>query len=719
MRELPADQCPQLDELRAETQRLSEEESGVSESESSPGNDVADADTSEHQAFVFGYRSCDVDLKSLHPLPSQIPYMWQVFQENVDPLIKVLHIPTMNKLIRQIRHSLDSLTPPTEALMFAIYYAATISLDDDEVKTNFMAEKSVLVGQYRFAVEQALARAEFLTSSDMTTLQAFLLFLVLVRRNNDTRFAWTLTGLAIRIAHSVGLHRDGTNFSNLSVFEVEMRRRLWWAICIVDLRAAEDQGTDLNIIDRTFDTQFPLNINDADIDNDSTTFPAAREGPSDMTFSLIRYEICSLARRLHTASTVTGAAYPSDAASSLEERERMIREVYARVENKYLKHSSSEGNPIYWVAANIARVIVSKMTLVVYQPVLFPTPGNENLAIDIRDRLFTAATEIFEYNHLLSTDPRTGQWRWLFQTYTQWHALAYILMEMLRRPWSASVERGWAALNSVFSNLKYLDIEKMLDNTAVWLPFKTLYAKARKHREAEIERLKADPQAAIALDMEDRTRSPPSTFSAMPGSIKNIISRERWRKLVGDPPLPPVSTQPPRPPTPSDIRGPVGPAVQEPEARPGGVERATQFMHAVFSQPTFEPSEIFPTAFSEEMATDLARDAVFGFGSEDMPRQDATLATYQSNPAPAVGMTPSQPGTSTSESPLVNEIRNDNPPPWLWGESYHPPNTFPTNPQPAEAADVSMDENIDWQNFGENLRGLASSSTGGIWSSHI
>jgi hypothetical protein len=45
----------------------------------------------------------------------------------------------------------------------------------------------------------------------------------------------TLTGLAIRIAHSLGLHRDGTNF-DVSPFDTEMRRRCWWQICVLDVR---------------------------------------------------------------------------------------------------------------------------------------------------------------------------------------------------------------------------------------------------------------------------------------------------------------------------------------------------------------------------------------------------------------------------------------------------------------------------------------------------
>jgi hypothetical protein len=96
-----------------------------------------------------------------------------------------------------------------------------------QVRTNFGVEKDTLLRQYRFGVEQALARARFLNTNEIVTVQAFVLFLVCVRRHDDTRFVWSLTGLALRIAQSLGLHRDGTKFG-LSPFDTEMRRRLWW-----------------------------------------------------------------------------------------------------------------------------------------------------------------------------------------------------------------------------------------------------------------------------------------------------------------------------------------------------------------------------------------------------------------------------------------------------------------------------------------------------------
>ena len=135
-----------MDEIRRESENLTEEESEGSDVETSPESAIVqDKMSSSHQAFILGYRSVDVDLRPLHPLPSQIPFMWQIFQENVDPIVKVLHVPTMNRLIRDVRNNLDTLTPPTEALMFSIYYAAMTSMNDEEVR---VMPRSLVLGSY-------------------------------------------------------------------------------------------------------------------------------------------------------------------------------------------------------------------------------------------------------------------------------------------------------------------------------------------------------------------------------------------------------------------------------------------------------------------------------------------------------------------------------------------------------------------------------------------
>jgi hypothetical protein len=64
-----------------------EDESGSSPAASAPFPE--DTDLQDHHSFVMGYSSSKVDLRALHPLPSQILFYWETYKENVDPLVKV------------------------------------------------------------------------------------------------------------------------------------------------------------------------------------------------------------------------------------------------------------------------------------------------------------------------------------------------------------------------------------------------------------------------------------------------------------------------------------------------------------------------------------------------------------------------------------------------------------------------------------------------------
>ncbi|KAF2787266.1 hypothetical protein K505DRAFT_223062, partial [Melanomma pulvis-pyrius CBS 109.77] len=49
---------------------------------------------------------------------------------------------------------------------------------------------------------------------------------------------WLQLGVAIRMAQGLGVHRDGSNFG-LRPIEIEVRRRIWAQICVLDVRFAE------------------------------------------------------------------------------------------------------------------------------------------------------------------------------------------------------------------------------------------------------------------------------------------------------------------------------------------------------------------------------------------------------------------------------------------------------------------------------------------------
>jgi hypothetical protein len=76
------------------------------------------------------------DLRKFHPLPSQIPFLLGVFSESVNCVAQIVHMPTVTKIVRHFPGSdAACLTPANEALMFSIYYAAIVAMEEDDVSS--------------------------------------------------------------------------------------------------------------------------------------------------------------------------------------------------------------------------------------------------------------------------------------------------------------------------------------------------------------------------------------------------------------------------------------------------------------------------------------------------------------------------------------------------------------------------------------------------------
>ena len=96
------------------------------DNESSPEAQECSPAENNQQSFVLGYNSSTVDLRPLHPLPSQLPFYFQVYVEKVDPVLKMLHKPSLEKMMKEAADDLDSVGRSQEALLFGIYFAVIV-----------------------------------------------------------------------------------------------------------------------------------------------------------------------------------------------------------------------------------------------------------------------------------------------------------------------------------------------------------------------------------------------------------------------------------------------------------------------------------------------------------------------------------------------------------------------------------------------------------------
>lgn len=283
--------------------------------------------------------------------------------------------------------------------------------------------------------------------------------------------------LAVRLAHALGLHREGSK-TGLSPFEQELRRRLWWGITTLDIRCAQDLGSDQMILPSTFNTKMPLNINDSDLDPTSTQPPIERQVFTEMTKSRLSHVVFHAGAYIYRSPPVKDEAGATVA--SVEDKVKAMVRLEKEIEKEILS-KCDPSQPVAWTATVVAQLIMRRVRLSVYHPL-----QHGNQVIDrpkvSRDELLRTAVENLEFAHLLDTEPIAARYRWFFNTFVQWHALAATLAELCIQTEGELVERAWRVVDVVFEDWA----ERIADspNGMLWRPIKKLKSKAQATREA-------------------------------------------------------------------------------------------------------------------------------------------------------------------------------------------------------------------------------------------
>ncbi|CAH0044599.1 unnamed protein product [Clonostachys solani] len=114
-----------------------------------------------------------------------------------------------------------------------------------------------------------------------------------------------ILSLTIRLAMRAGYHRDPSHYSQISIFEGEVRRRSWSYLVQLDILFASYLGLPRHISDRRTDTALPSNIADEDLQLDITSLPPLRnpEEPSAISFLNYREQLCKILGQITDCTT--------------------------------------------------------------------------------------------------------------------------------------------------------------------------------------------------------------------------------------------------------------------------------------------------------------------------------------------------------------------------------------------------------------------------------
>jgi hypothetical protein len=367
------------------------------------------------------------DLFQLQLEPDQTKTCWSTFKAYLDPVLKVVHKPTVEQIIQKVdnKHDLDQ---SETALLLTVYFSAITIMLESQIQHHFGTAKSSLLKIYTLAAENALLRCELSATQNIVTLQAITLFVTLNLKINRTKQEWALMEISSRLACPF--------VSRLSPFENEIQNRLAWHIWYLNYRAAKDRGTG-SITPEPATHLMPLNINDSDLEASMVLDPISSRGWTDMSFALIRFELARVTAQLKGPLTI-------------EQKEELINQCERKISSHYLNHCIDD-SPLHWLAHHVTYVHIQEMRfeLVVQQAVV---PARSRQVRGGGDQLLLSALDILDLPRRLRNEAPSAHWTWLLPAFHQFLPLQFLLFELCRRsPKVNVVEYAWKVAESGFS----------------------------------------------------------------------------------------------------------------------------------------------------------------------------------------------------------------------------------------------------------------------------
>ncbi|KAI4251182.1 MAG: hypothetical protein LQ352_005019 [Teloschistes flavicans] len=378
---------------------------------------------------------------------TELDMLYHQYFKAVDPLAHLLHKPTFDRQFCRVmlgQHPSKTATKSFTALVLAMCFAAAVSLTNSQPQVHFQTNKAALVEKLKLATERALSAAQHMKSLKLVTMQAFTIYLIPQCRGEISRSQTSLVGALVRLAQCAGLHRDASN-TDTSPLECHVRSLLWYQICFLDLHTCEAQGPQPMIHDDDFDTPLPANVNDLAFD--VATVPVPSTDWTDVTFSLLRFEITEVHKSIfrERMSLNRKATDLSTVRSNLDSRVQAIK-------SKYLDHLDDQ-IPIQRCAKLTATSLLSRCTPMLLQ-IFFNLDDFSDMQRQLQHDILTSSLDLMEASATLETATDLAVWAWYAPTYQQYHSifipLVLLYTDMVPPANLPDADRASAMINHVF-----------------------------------------------------------------------------------------------------------------------------------------------------------------------------------------------------------------------------------------------------------------------------
>ncbi|KAM7209103.1 hypothetical protein V8F20_000712 [Naviculisporaceae sp. PSN 640] len=462
--------------------------------------------------YFFGQVVQSPDLVNFLPSQTTGDKLIMRYFEAVHPIARCVHRPSFEPIYASFWDEVNQGFEPrasVQALVFAAWFSAAVSLRDDTDAAQIAGTAAgglfftrfQLIENMKVGTEAALSKANFLRTTKVETMQAFVMYMLPLCRDEVSRAHSVLVGAAVRMAECMGLHRDGQAYG-LDPLETQVRRLIWHQLCFLDIRTCEAQGPKPGIRRDDYDTTLPLNVEEDELTNmtwSSVPPSAASSSPEKWTsnlLSIIRFEINEMMRIIWSDRRKIEIA---------QARKTNLAAVLVKIENfrkrmleKY-EHLLDDKVPIQLYTKLVMNLLMYRLRAMVLHP--YHTNTSNPMPDRLTNVLLMSGVMIIEISMHLEKSPLFNtQWGWYTGAYQQYQMALLLATEIYYRPDGAHsnggengdgsgdssrlVDRIWGCLDYVFNldssmdraQKSYLILDEIGTKTSVYMGLRKMRA---------------------------------------------------------------------------------------------------------------------------------------------------------------------------------------------------------------------------------------------------
>ncbi|KAK2762312.1 hypothetical protein FQN54_001322 [Arachnomyces sp. PD_36] len=192
----------------------------------------------------------ELDMLNHVPTKRQSDILYKGFMSGIHAITPVLHPPSILKMYYSFwswySSGGKSGEPCPESafipLLYAIWYGGSVSISIRSIRSDFkLNSRDELSDPFHDEITRWLTRISFPRSPSMRGLAAFLIVQTILSKEEEPLTSSLFISLALRVAQTMGLHRDPAQFG-ISPCDAETRRRVWWHIVHMDGVVAMSSG---------------------------------------------------------------------------------------------------------------------------------------------------------------------------------------------------------------------------------------------------------------------------------------------------------------------------------------------------------------------------------------------------------------------------------------------------------------------------------------------